>query len=103
MIAPRKWPDLDFFATASVGEAWVDFDVYERYGPGGIEITPDIAEPDMRWAHGTVKWDGCSNWSFDCILHGCSRQDITNMTEVLARCWDWASELLADQWYGGPS
>ena len=46
------------------------------------------------YLHGSVKWDGCSNWYFDqqdrVMLHGCSRADLVNIGEVMAKCWDYA-------------
>ena len=51
---------------------------------------------------GSVKWDGCSNWDFcDNGYHFCSRGGITKLGEVLARCWDWAAELMPEHWDGG--
>ena len=50
------------------------------------------------YLHGIVKWDGCSNWHFDeqdrVMLHGCSREDLTNLGELMAKCWDYAKENL---------
>lgn len=60
----------------------------------------ETIEESEPYLHGHVIRDGCSNWSFDeqkrCMLHGCDRQDLLNLGEVLARCWDWAEELIMD-------
>lgn len=63
-----------------------------------IHTTKDIAEA-RRFAHGFVKWDGCSDWFFDhnmesCSVHGCSRSDLIALGELLARCFDMAAEHL---------
>ena len=55
------------------------------------------------YAHGTVKWDGCSDWHFDeqdrCCIHGCSRGRLTGLGVVLGLCWDYASEFI-ESWDG---
>jgi hypothetical protein len=47
---------------------------------------------------GSVKWDGCSNWSFDetargHMTHGCSKEDILSIGLILGECWEWTKEL----------
>ena len=116
MIACEKWDrDLDIYIVASVGEYHVSFKIYEAsetsyvgddtvfpsFPRSGCVSSSDyvdkIAEAQV-WAHGDVKWDGCSNWHIDdmdnCMLHGCSRADLLDIGRRLASCWDWASELL---------
>lgn len=118
----RHWTDLGFTAVVTeLREYVVDFAVYEieyvEPGPpekllwhrAGADVYPDpvetLAEAEP-YLHGSVKWDGCSNWAFDeqergAALHGCSRHDLVRLGEVMARCWDWAGELLPTWDCGG--
>jgi len=99
----KDLPDLGFVVFAEPSEYYVSFKIYEMpasepqvYKGEGGEIVESIDEAWV-YAHGDVKWDGCSNWHFDeqdhCMLHGCTRQHLVNLGLVLAACWDWASEL----------
>ncbi|WP_197962677.1 hypothetical protein [Burkholderia cenocepacia] len=104
---------LDFTIVAEVHESRVDFFVFDIIGwtGGRLDSTPlwrrhraesssdlveDISHAE-RYLHGRVKWDGCSDWYFDeqdrVMLHGCSRSDLQRLGDVMAACWDWASEL----------
>lgn len=104
---------LDFTIVAEVHESRVDFFVFDIIGwtGGRLDSTPlwrrhraesssdlveDISHAE-RYLHGHVKWDGCSDWYFDeqdrVMLHGCSRADLQRLGDVMAACWDWASEL----------
>lgn len=107
--------DINYFAIALPSEYHVDYAVYEAvegidasgkkdilFQREGMMSSPHYVN-DIKLAevflHGFVKWDGCSNWMFnenerDTMLHGCSRTDLTNLGEVMARCWDWTKELL---------
>lgn len=56
-------------------------------------------EAATKLLSGHVKWDGCSNWNFDyqetgMMYHGCSRQNIQRIGDVMGQCWDWTAELL---------
>lgn len=65
-------------------------------------ITTDSLEEAALYLHGSVKWDGCSNWHFDeqdrAMLHGCSREDLQNIGHVMTFCWDLTSKL-CPKWY----
>jgi len=97
----------------------VDFEIYEIEGwtsdsepklplwpilgaTSNIELTEDLCKAE-RFLHGSVKWDGCSNWHFDeqdrVMLHGCNRLDLLRFGAVMAVCWDWAAELCTN-WDG---
>lgn len=112
-IQRRDWEDIGFTAVAhAVGEYHVHYTVYAIEGVeengtvllhrAGADSWPDpvssLGEAEI-YLHGEVKWDGCSNWHFDeqdrLMLHGCSRKDLMNIGEVMARCWDWTKELLS--------
>lgn len=105
MINIKVFDDLFFVAVGWPGEYSADFKVYNLFGleaDGTLEYEKDsrpidnIADASV-YLHGHVKWDGCSNWHFDeqdsCMLHGCDRQDLVALGEIMARCWDWASTL----------
>lgn len=103
--------DLRFTVTAEVHDHWVNFTVYDIEGgaegatPGIYDVplwhrkgapthpdTVDRLEDAEVYLHGRVKWDGCSDWHFDDqdrgMIHGCSREDVQRLGDVMARCWD---------------
>lgn len=110
-VRRKDWTDIEFTAiTTSVSEHVVEYVVYAIEGvtTEGIVLwhaagatwpdpVADLTQAEI-YLHGSVKWDGCSNWHFDeqdrLMLHGCTRRDLMNLGEVLARCWDWTRELL---------
>ena len=104
--------DLGFTIVAQKQAFGVDFILYDITGEdcdGGAlswleygatsshETTYDLSKA-QPFLHGGVKWDGCSNWHFDeqdrVMIHGCRREDLTRIGEVMARCWDMAAEML---------
>lgn len=111
----KNWDDLRFTAVATVFSHYVEFVVYEidymgqddageftipgwhRAGsmchPDGVESLAE-SEPFM---HGSVKWDGCSNWDIDDLqrgmIHACDREGLIRFGEVMARCWDWTADI----------
>lgn len=42
---------------------------------------------------GMVKWDGCSNWFIPSSMHGCGRQDVVDIGQILLQCFDVAVRL----------
>lgn len=57
----------------------------------------DISKAEL-FAHGDVKWDGCSNWSFDAservMFHQCTRKGLEDFGKLLTTCWDIAKKEL---------
>jgi hypothetical protein len=118
----RHFDDLRFTVTAELheNECSVAFKCYrfvldtssgERHYP-----EPDAAcnfpgvltiDESEVYISGSVRFDGCSNWMFDesnrgTNLHFCSREEFAEISELMARCWDWAKELIpARIWSGG--
>lgn len=110
-------PELNFTVVADVYEYHVDFTIYdiaawvqstkvgefdtpewpERGTAFGGQTVAELEKAEV-YLHGSVKWDGCSNWHFDeqdrAMLHGCHRKDLTRYGEILAACWDWTAETL---------
>ena len=76
--------------------------VYTKIGSNSFDPVTKLEEAEI-FAHGEVKWDGCSNWAFDkqdrAMLHGCSRQDLENISKVLTFCWDLTAKLCPN-WNG---
>jgi hypothetical protein len=102
--------DLNFTVVATPGTRLVEFAVYDivSWGRGGVPLwlrrgstaccdaTSELSKAGV-YLHGEVKWDGCSNWHFDeqdrVMIHGCSREDLERLGQILTFCWDQASEL----------
>ena len=112
----KHFNDLDFTVVAEVHDYRVEFKIYEICGleegeTKGVYDRPvwgkagavssghvvDTIEESEVYLSGHVKWDGCSNWHFDeqdrCMLHGCGKADVQRFGDIMAACWDWASEL----------
>lgn len=99
--------DIGYVAVSEVFEYYVDFKVYkplkgshllyERIGGiSNLDNTSDIKEAQV-FLSGSVRFDGCSNWYFDeqdtVMIHCCSKEELTNIGMVMARCWDLTAEL----------
>lgn len=111
-IGTRTFADLGFVVAAEAHEAWANFRVYEivgfldgwaapifaKKGARTSLDTVDVLEEAQVFAHGSVKWDGCSNWMFDIqelgYLHMCRKEDLQNIGNTLAACWNWAGEIV---------
>ena len=89
-------------------EHYCEFEVFEIISsepttlwslPGGSRtyVTDDISEAE-RFLHGSIKWDGCSNWHFDiqddCMIHFCSAQDAAAIGVLFAELYRIADELI---------
>ena len=102
--------ELAFTVVATPNEYYVDYKIYDHEGGDdkgnylfhkkGADDYPNPVE-SMNDAdifiHGTVKWDGCSNWYFDeqdnCMLHGCSKEYIVRFGLILGECWELTKKL----------
>jgi hypothetical protein len=100
---------LGYTVKATLHDYRVEYVIYEIAATDGDGMRPmyqnekeeyvySIDEAEV-FAHGHVKWDGCSNWMFDdctknMMIHGCCREDIENIGKILAECWDWTERLL---------
>lgn len=89
---------------------FVDFLVYEIYGTaengkvllkrtanGCDDFTENMGEADV-FLEGSIKWDGCSDWTFPglekCMLHFCGRNDATDLGALMAKLYDLAKESI---------
>lgn len=108
--------ELDFTVIALLHEYYVEYTIYDIEGiddnknpvwhKKNSPVAPDSVEKLSEaqiYLHGTVKFDGCSDWYFDeqdsCMLHGCSREGISRFGEIMAICWDWTGKLIPEKWY----
>ena len=104
---------LMFTIVAQPHGHYVEYAVYDIVGwdekgtPRWHGITTPDGLPGVEWLeeaqvylHGSVKWDGCSNWYFDeqnrAMLHGCCKADVQRFGDVMALCWEWTGELLSN-------
>jgi hypothetical protein len=85
-----------------------DFEVFEILSsePTTLWNLPSGTRPDPtdelskaeRFLHGSIKWDGCSNWHFDiqddCMIHFCSAQDAAAIGVLLNELYRIADELI---------
>ena len=65
------------------------------------DVVDDLAEAEIA-AHGSIKWDACSNWDFKTdgrMAHFCGKGSIVKYGEALAACCDQAKKMLGDKWY----
>lgn len=115
----RHFDDLEVSIVAQLcGKvAWVEFFIYkivsipkqlprdyeDAGNSWGITLEPDeLKQKGIPLIIGEIKWDGCSNWDFSpppdpCKFHGCDREDLFNIGQVLLKCWDIAKELMPEQ------
>lgn len=102
--------DLGYTVKAEAHDYYVDYTVYQIDGVDGdkplwhkkgAESTPSYVETLEEaevFLNGSVKWDGCSNWSLDAMqkdvmMHSCDREGLVAVGEVMARCWDLTATL----------
>lgn len=106
----KHFDDLAFTVVATPHSHRVEYVIYDCVGytedgkplwshkkPECCSDLVDCVSDAAIYLHGSVKWDGCSNWHFDeqdrVMLHGCSREHLLRLGEVMARCWDWTAVL----------
>ena len=65
---------------------------YQNYSGDNTEYTLNVSKVEPQFT-GSVKWDGCSNWHFNEVYHGCSRENLLNLGNIFTVCWDWTKEL----------
>lgn len=106
----KSWPDIKFFAVAELheNELSASFRIYDMgdvsvpYGQKWPWELSEFSEEDLEICiEGWVKKYGCINWLFEeCrngnYFHACKRDELLRYGEVLARCWDWAGELIPE-------
>lgn len=103
--------EMGFTVKSVVNDGYVEFWVYNIVGesrrrPGAfswdrngdqsnMNPTENLAEAQV-FLSGTVKWDNCSNWSFNVMesgmMHSCDRNGLQRVGDVMAYCWDYAAK-----------
>jgi hypothetical protein len=95
------------------GDHWLDFRIYEivrttdASGTQAIEYIDPAAPtncpagtspPEVPFANGDIKWDGCSDFYFDaqehCMLHFCSKDSIQRMARMMQSVYELASTVM---------
>lgn len=87
----------DYYVETSLGEAWMNFYVWNSmsritYSPDRGEIGKLVFDTEEEgpskkgemFLHGSIKWDGCSNWSFPTkvMLHFCRRAETQTISPL---------------------
>lgn len=99
------WDDILYMVDVAYTSHYADFAVYQftRYVDDGTIVYLDKDDRHVSrlseaavFLHGTVKWDGCSDWHIDecerCMLHFCERGHLGLISDILTRCWDLAAQ-----------
>ena len=97
----KHFDDYSFTVKAYPESHYVKFEIFEIKGTNaedrlyGADAGLRLDEAPL-YVHGTVKWDGCSDWQIDepVCLHFCTRGGVSDLGSILTSCWDWASELI---------
>ncbi len=111
----EHWDDLSITVTFDVHEYCIDFRAVEITatnivegdfraergwpkigGDSSIDLVYDLAQAE-RLIEGFVKWDGCSEISFDGTMHLCGKDDINQLADGLKRIHARCGELLGDK------
>ena len=102
----------DFLVTFSLDPngCMVEFEAWEVVG-GGFDGETALFRPAddeqgfteyhakaRRYAHGRVKWDGCSDWYFDeqehVMLHFCGRRNARSLSRLVETVYDTARSMM---------
>jgi hypothetical protein len=103
----KTFKNLGYSVAAISHSHYVEYTAYQITGWGGTEAniplygdyayTDKVDDAPDVFLHGSVKWDGCSNWDIDELCrrmsHSCDRQTLVNIGLILAECYDWTKEL----------
>lgn len=111
----EHWDDLSITVTFDVKEYHVEFRAVEitatdivddggkwdrgwpkNGGDGPLDLVFDPAAAE-RFIEGFVKWDGCSEVSFDSSMHLCGKDDINRLADGMKRIHTRCGELLGDK------
>jgi hypothetical protein len=84
----------DFFVYAIIGENSDGTVYYNKLNyDTSLEIVDEISEAQV-YLHGSIKWDGCSDWHFDeqddCMLHFCSVEQAKDIGNLFERMYEYA-------------
>ena len=106
-----NYPELGFTIKLTPYDYYVEYEIYNIVGEcisnnneknyyynrneyiSSDDIVNNVYEAE-KFIIGSVKWDGCSNWSFieektsGCMYHFCNKQELENVGKILAECWE---------------
>ena len=72
-----------------------DYEVIAELHGNFVEFNARCLDDDSLIFEGSVKWDGCSNWSFGPeVAHFCGRQGLERYSVLVLSLYDWAVELM---------
>jgi hypothetical protein len=91
---------LEFEVYDWVGKDQSGVTLFELAGCGGGQFTEDV-EQAARFAHGSIRWDGCCNVMFDecadnCMLHGCCREDMSRIGKLFDELYGLAAAAMPE-------
>lgn len=106
-----KYEEFEYYMIAYNEEnAYIlNFDVYEIAGHDddgkgeynvplyGKGFSEDVSHGE-KFMYGSIKWDGCSNWSFhkeSCMAHFCGRKSATGIGRLMDRMYQITKENLS--------
>lgn len=90
---------IEFSVYEVVGlTATAETPIYKRAGAvSSMDMVEDVADA-QRFLHGNVRWDGCSNWSFDehdkVMMHFCGVRDAEDIGRLFSALYSIARELM---------
>lgn len=117
--AGKDWPEWTVVLTDEVKHAWTQHEsglpgfvewtihevqateddgtiLYSRVGASASgDYVADLAEAECE-ARGTVKWDGCADWSAVAV-HFCSHDDTQSFAAALLRAYEMACEWMGTE------
>lgn len=118
MTTVRHYDDIDFTVTVVNHELYAEFAcyrviggsaqadesspsrLYDRRGSTHTDPVGDLSDAQV-YLHGSIKWDGCSNWNYDeqerVMLHFCRKEQAAAIGVLFTRMYEWAKELGQDR------
>jgi hypothetical protein len=90
--------EFSVYETVGFTTTYEEKPVYKRAGSDtSMDVVENIAEA-QRFLHGNVKWDGCSNWSFDehdkVMMHFCGVRDAEDIGRLFSALYSIARDLM---------
>ena len=87
------WAHVNFWMVPVTGE---NTEGRVLYGELAHTLIPNKSFAEI---HGSVKWDGCTNWSTrdDVMVHNCGLDDMKRLTEALQGAYEEAFILMGDK------
>jgi len=71
---------LQNFQNGMFNCVWVETDEFKV----AAQIYETSDNPDPHICDITFKWDGCTNWNFDGILHTCNGRELLHLHHIMS-------------------